>query len=97
MGSLKIKAMKRLGDPQPLIVDDYGLIIIEKDGIPLAVIMDGGPDVGDGTYVGHVRDPDFNAMLQQLGIDKTVIVEDGRKLLLPREALPPAETLRGLT
>lgn len=97
MGSLKIKAMKRLGDPQPLVVDDYGLIIVEKDGIPIAVMMDGGPDMGNGTYVGHVRDPDFNAMLQQLGIDTVVIVEDGKKLLLPTDQLSPAEAMRGIS
>lgn len=96
MGSLKIKAMKRLGDPQPLVVDGYNLIVIEKDGIPIAVAMDAGPHMGDATYVGHVRDKDFNAMLQQLGIDKTVIVEDGSKLLLPTDQLSPAESFGGI-
>jgi hypothetical protein len=96
MGSLKLKAMRHMGDPEPLVVDDYSLIIIEKDGIPVAVAMDMGNSLGDASYVGHVRDRDFNAMLQQLGIDKTVIVEEASKLLLPTDALTPAESIRGL-
>ena len=94
MGSLKIKAMRRLGDTEPLVVGDLSLIIIEKDGVPVAVSMDLGDDMGGATYVGHVRDDDFVAMLQQLGLDKTTIIEDGRKLLLPYESLPRVETQR---
>jgi hypothetical protein len=88
MPSLKIKAMRCLGDPEPLIVDGYSLVILEKDGIPVAVAMDMGPDMGDCTYVGHARDSDFNAMLNQLGIDKTVIARDINDLLIPRDDIP---------
>jgi hypothetical protein len=93
VSKLTIRAVKSLRDSRPLVVAGYELVIVEWGGTPLAVVM-ADPTESNPTYVGHVRDPEFNDMLAQLGIDKTVIVDDGKKLLLPPGTLPRAEELR---
>lgn len=93
MAKLTVKLLEKLG-AQPRVVNDIGLVIVESEGVPFCVAMSLGPQYGGATYVGHVRDKDFNAMLQQLGLDTLVLVEDGKKLLLPDDQLPPAENFR---
>ena len=60
------KDVRRIPVSQVVVYDDVGN--------PLAVAAKYGPE--GGHYVGHVVDPEFNRVLQSLGIERYVICDE---------------------
>ncbi len=92
---MRVRLLRKVGDPEPLVRDDATLVIIEtEDGTPLSVACDLGADVDHAVYVGHVRDPDFNRVLNWLGLPQTKFIdhtEDLGRKLRPAHALPKVQ------
>ena len=69
---LKVRCARRLGR-DAVTVDDNGVVIVEDEfGNPLVVVAYIQPQV---CTIVTADDPDFNRVLQGLGIDKLVINE----------------------
>lgn len=83
---VRLKAFRKIGDSQP-IVEDVSIVVIEgKHGQPVVVAA----DLGGGAIAAEVAKPDtqdaFNRILQSLGFDRVVIVDDLSKELVPPES-----------
>lgn len=69
---LKVKCIRTLGK-EALIADDASVVIVEDDfGNPIAVVARIQPLV---YTIATADDPEFNRILEGLGIDKLVINE----------------------
>ena len=82
---MRLKAFKNIGDTQP-IDQEVSVVLIEgKQGQPVAVAA----DMGNGAIMMEMalpgREAQFNRLLQTLGFDKVVIVDDLSKDLVPMD------------
>jgi hypothetical protein len=75
---MRVRAISKIGDRQPL-VKEASVVLVEDDNgtvISVAVELGKGPDGRSlGCCVAHADDPDFNRILQQLGINSLTICE----------------------
>ena len=80
----------RKGGREPLVINDATLMIVEDGcGNPVSLACEYGLPGHLGTFtVSHCKDPEFNEILRQLGIDKVVIVENLADSLKSPDQLP---------
>ena len=69
---MRLKAYRRLGDPEPIIADVAVVVVEDANGNPIAVAC----EIANGAIAAcTAKDEEFNRTLQVLGIDKLVIAE----------------------
>jgi hypothetical protein len=76
---MRVKAISHVGDKQPFVKEASVVLIEDDNGTVIAVAVDLGKGPGGrslGYCVAHADDPDFNSILQQLGISSLTICED---------------------
>lgn len=83
---MRLKALRGLGDKSPLLRDGMRMVVLEDNaGVPLAVAC----ELVDGeVFISRATDEDFNRVLDRLGFNKFVIVDDVTNKLRPAEDLP---------
>lgn len=83
-----IELILRVGEP-PLVLNISQFVAYQDNGTPIAVGADYGPDATQA--ISMVGNPDFNRVLQILGVRKTVVVD---KLHMPQPQ-PGARLIAG--
>jgi hypothetical protein len=84
---MRLRALRHIGDPHPIIADDISVILAEGDnGTALAVVVQYEPKGGlDGVVFAHAGEDDFNTVLRNLGFNKFTICENLGDLSMTRE------------
>ena len=75
---MRIKVLKRLGEA-PIIIDQASLVIVESnDGVPVSVSQEFAKlGESSGIVTAHAADGEkFQRLLQQLGLERVVIVDN---------------------
>lgn len=82
---MRLKAFRKIGDPQP-IDQDVAVVLVEgMDGKPVMVSC----DLGNGVvHSAHAADAEFNRVLKALGFDKLVVTDVIDKSLSSPDKLP---------
>lgn len=82
---MRLKAFRKIGDPEPIIADVSVVIVEDDNGVPVAVACEVGPGA---ICTAHARDEEFNRILKTLGIDRLVITDNLESVLKNPEQLP---------
>lgn len=82
---MRLKAFRKIGDPQPIIAEVSVVVIEDDNGVPIAVACDVGPGA---VCTAHARDEEFNRILKTLNIDKLVITDNLESVLKNPDQLP---------
>lgn len=77
---MRVRAIRHINDPQPVVVEASTIVIETSAGDPVAIAMEVS---GDLRVFVTAEDPEFNRYLKALGIDRTVITTDLGKNLVP--------------
>lgn len=71
---MRIRAISKAGDPQPLVKEASLVLIENDDGTLIGVAASLGH--GLGCVVAHPGDEDFNALVREFGIDRVTICSE---------------------
>jgi hypothetical protein len=74
---MRVKLCKTIGDPQPKVLEDINLVILEDgpSGSPISVACEYQEGSVREVAFSNVTDDDFKQMLKNLGISKLCVCE----------------------
>ncbi len=76
---MRVTLVRRPGEA-PVVIEAAMVLVEDHLGTPISVAHEQGRAPSSAYVVAHAHDKNFNAILRQLGLDKTVVCDD---LVLP--------------